>query len=96
MLNHNPFITIAAVAYRCIFCLYNEHIQSIYGLATTPNGRNKKFGCYKRHENLDMLAKRLHHSVLLIGDLIVAGPNRYQTVWKKYFNPYKALNCGIP
>ena len=34
-------------------------------------------------------------SVLLIGDSIAAGLTRYQTVWKKYFKPYKALNCGI-
>ena len=56
--------------------IYNQS----YGLATTPTGHNNKFGWYKRHENLDMLAKRLHHSVLLMGDLIIAAPSRYQAV----------------
>ena len=42
-----------------------------------------------------MLAIRLHASLLLIGDSIVAGLSRYKTVWNKYFKSYKALNCGI-
>ena len=66
-----------------------------YGLATTPTGRNNKVGWYKRHSNLDIRRKRLYPSVLLIGDSIVASLSRYQTVWKKYFKLYKALNCGI-
>ena len=62
----------------------NIYIQS-YGLATPPTGRKNKVGWYKTHKNLDILAKRLHPSVLLIGDSIVAGLSRYQMVWKKYF-----------
>ena len=72
--------------------IYNQP----YGLPTTPTGRNNKVGWYKTHSNLDILAKRLHSSVLLIGDSIVSSLSRYQTVWKKYFKPNKALNCGIP
>ena len=66
-----------------------------YGLATTPTGRNNKVGLYKRHSNLDMLAIRLHPSLLLKGDSIVVGLSRYKTVWNKYFKPYEALNCRI-
>ena len=72
--------------------IYNQS----YGLATRPTGRNNKVGWYKSHNNLAILAKRLHVSVLLIGDSIVAGLSRYQTVWKKHFKPYKPLNCDIP
>ena len=75
-----------------IMNIYNQP----YGLATAPTGRNNNVGWYKTHNNLDILAKRLHPSVLLIGDSIVAGLSRYQTVYKKYFKPYKALNRGIP
>ena len=72
--------------------LYNQ----LYCLATTPTGRNNKVGWYKTHNSHDIPAKRLHSSVRLIGDSIVAGLGRYQTVWKKYFKPYKGLNCGNP
>ena len=72
--------------------MYNQP----YGLPTTPTGRNNKVGRYKTHNKFDILAKRLHPSVLLIGDSIVAGLSRYQTLWKNYFKPYKSLNCGIP
>ena len=57
----------------------NIHSQ-LYGLATTPTGRNSKVGLYKIHNNHDILAKRLHPSMLLIGDSIVAGLSRYQMV----------------
>ena len=59
--------------------LYNQS----YDLATTPIGRDKKVGWYKRYNNPDMLAKRLHLSMLLIGDSIVADLSRYKTVWNK-------------
>ena len=72
------------------------YISFCDGLATAPTGRNNKVGWQKRHNNLDMLAKRLHPSVLIIGDSIVADPSRYKTVLSKYFEPYKALHCGIP
>ena len=45
--------------------LYNQ----LYCLATTPTGRNNKVGWYKTHNSHDILAKRLHPSVLLIGEL---------------------------
>ena len=61
-----------------------------------PTGHNTKVSWYKTHNNLDILAKRLHPSMPLIGDSVVAGRSRYHMKWKKYFKPYKALNCGIP
>lgn len=38
-----------------------------YGLATTPAGRNSKFGWYKILSNHDIQTKKLHLAVLLIG-----------------------------
>ena len=32
---------------------------------------------------------------IIIGDSIAAGRNRYQSVWTKYLEPLKTLNCGI-
>ena len=43
-----------------------------------------------------MLAKRLHPSVLLIGDSIVAGLSSYKMVWNEYFKPYKSTKLWHP
>ena len=68
VLNHNLY---------CIFCLHNEHIQS-YSLGITPTGCNGKDAWYKTCNNHDILAKRLHPSVLFIGASILARLSRYQ------------------
>ena len=70
----------------------NIYSQS-YDLATTPTEVATKLVGIK-HNNHDILAKRLHLSVLLIGDSI-ARLGRYQMVWKTYFKTYKSLNYGI-
>ena len=36
-----------------------------------------------------------HFKTIIIGDSIAAGLNRYQSVWTKYLEPLKTLNCGI-
>ena len=36
-----------------------------------------------------------NHSTLLIGDSIIAGLSRYSSIWKRYFKPLYAINCGI-
>ena len=36
-----------------------------------------------------------HFKTIVIRDSIVAGLNRYQSVWTKYLEPLKTLNCGI-
>ena len=33
---------------------------------------------------------------VLVGESLVAGLSRYQTVWEKQFKSNKALNCCIP
>ena len=64
--------------------IYNQS----YGLATTITKRNSKVGWYKTHNNHGILAKRLHPSVPLKGDSIVADLSRYQTENGKW-----TLNC---
>ena len=36
-----------------------------------------------------------NYSTLLIGDYIIAGLSRYSNIWKGYFKPSNAINCGI-
>ena len=36
-----------------------------------------------------------NYSILLIGDSIIAGLSRYFNIWKRYFKPLYAINCGI-
>ena len=36
-----------------------------------------------------------NYSALLIGDSIIAGLSRCSYIWKRYFKPLNAINCGI-
>ena len=36
-----------------------------------------------------------NYSTLLIGDSIIAGLSCYSNIWKRYFKPLYAINCGI-
>ena len=36
-----------------------------------------------------------NYSTLLIGDSTIAGLSRYFNIWKRYFKPLYAINCGI-
>ena len=36
-----------------------------------------------------------NYSTLLIGDSTIAGLSRYFNIWKRYFKPLNAINCGI-
>ena len=35
------------------------------------------------------------YSTLLIGDSLIAGLSRYPNIWRRYFKPLNAINCGI-
>ena len=35
------------------------------------------------------------YSTLLIGDSLVVGLSRYPNIWRRYFKPLNAINCGI-
>ena len=47
---------------------------------------------HNKHYN-DILST--NYKTLLIGDSLIAGLSRYPNIWKKYFIPLNALNCGI-
>ena len=36
-----------------------------------------------------------NYSTLLIGYSTIAGLSRYFNIWKRYFKPLNAINCGI-
>ena len=36
-----------------------------------------------------------NYSTLLTGDTIIAGLYHYSNIWKRYFQPLTAINCGI-
>ena len=63
--------------------------------ATSPMGRDNKYGWYEEHEKFVAIATRSLSSVLLVGDSMVKGLARYHRVWTKYFEPLRALNFGV-
>ena len=56
---------------------------------------SNKPGWNDSHRKFTNIAGNSRSTVLLIGDSIVKGLYRYKTVWKKYFEPFEALNFGI-
>ena len=64
-------------------------------LASTPLGRNTKPGWYAEHDKFVHVASAGGSGILLIGDSLINGLTRYNSVWSKYFNPLRALNFGI-
>ena len=36
-----------------------------------------------------------NYSTLLIGDSLIASLSRYPNIWRRYFKPLNAINCGI-
>ena len=63
--------------------------------SATPVGRDTNPGWYDMHEKHVELTKIMHPKIILCGDSIVAGLQRYAYIWNKYFEPRGALNCGI-
>ena len=47
---------------------------------------------HNKHCNSMMIG---NYSTLLIGDSIIAGLSCYSNIWKRYFKPLYAINCGI-
>ena len=63
-------------------------------VTTTPSGRDK-WGWYEAHDDHIAQATCSSASVVHIGDSLVAGLSRYQSVWKAYFAPFNALCFGL-
>ena len=45
------------------------------------------------HRQCSLITNRF--KTIIIGDEIAAGLNRYRSVWAKYLEPLKTLNCGM-
>ena len=64
-------------------------------MTTIPSMRSSKtnwLNFHRRHCS-SLITNRF--KTIIIGDSIAAGLNRYQSVWTKYIEPLKILNCGI-
>ena len=63
-------------------------------MALIPSQRYSKPNWLILHKNRCLLAKNSIATTLLIGDSIIAGLNRYPSVWNKYFGN-NSVNFGI-
>ena len=64
-------------------------------MTTIPSTRSSKtnwLNFHRRHCS-SLITNRF--KTIIIRDLIAAGLNRYRSVWTKYLEPLKTLNCGI-
>ena len=64
-------------------------------MTTTPSMSSSKtnwLNFHRRHCS-SLITNRF--KTIIIGDSIAAGLNRYRSVWTKYLEPLKTLNCGI-
>ena len=61
--------------------------------ATIPSSRPNNAGWYDTHKKHVIVSESTRSNVVLIGDSIIAGLNRYKDICHKYFS--KALNLGI-
>ena len=64
-------------------------------MMTIPSLRSSKTNWlnFHRHHCSSSIANRFKK--IIIRDSIAAGLNRYRSVWTKYLEPLKTLNCGI-
>ena len=64
-------------------------------MSITPLSRSYNtnwLNLHNKHCN-DMLNS--NYSTLLIADSLIVGLSRYPNIWKRYFKPLNAINCGI-
>ena len=64
-------------------------------MSITPKPRFTKINWLSTHNEFCKKLSLENYSTLLIGDSIIAALPRYTNVWKSYFNPLNAINCGI-
>ena len=74
--------------------LLSQH-KFLKSRTTTPHGRFYKDGWYEQHKQHNKLLKeKKQYETLIIGDSLVYGLRRYNTVWEHFFKNI-TLNCGI-
>ena len=64
-------------------------------MTTIPSMRSSKTNWLNFHRRHCSSLITNCFKTIIIGDSIAAGLNRYQSVWTKYLEPLKTLNCGI-
>ena len=64
-------------------------------MTAIPLSRFFKTNWLNSHCNQCSKLSRNYYETIIIGDSIVAGLSRYQSVWAKFFKPLRVLNCGI-
>ena len=78
---------------------FNERYSLVgYNISppTKPVNRDKKLGWYDMHEKHNsQLAEDIRPNIILCGDSIMAGLQRFPHVWNKYFKHRGAVNCSI-
>ena len=57
--------------------------------------KRSKIGWTETHYHQRELLRKSYASVVVIGDLVVAGLRHYPTVWRKFILQYKTVNLGI-
>ena len=64
-------------------------------MTTIPLSRLFKTNWLNSHRNQCSKLSRNYYETIRIGDSIVAGLSRYQSVWAKFLQRLRALNCGL-
>ena len=64
-------------------------------MMTIPLSRYFKINWLNSHHNQCSKLTRNYYETVIIRDSKPAGLNRYQNVWAKFLQPFRALNCGI-
>ena len=64
-------------------------------MTTIPSMRSSKTNWLNFHRRHCSSLITNCFKIIIIGDSIAAGLNRYRSVWTKYLEPLKTLNCGI-
>ena len=64
-------------------------------MTTIPSMRSSKTNWLNFHRRHCSCLMTTRFKTIIIGDSIAAGLNRYRSVWTKYLEPLKTLNCRI-
>ena len=64
-------------------------------MSITPLSRSYNTNWLNLHNKHCNDISNSNYSTLLIGDSLIVGLSRYPNIWRRYFKPLNAINCGI-
>ena len=64
-------------------------------MSITPLSRSYNTNWLNLHNKHCNDISNSNYSTLLIGDSLIVGLSCYPYIWKRYFKPVNAINCGI-